>query len=155
MNKSFVLSGGSGPERTEIIKNYLDSAVNDGEIIIYDYTYGLSTYSHRENVSYFCVDTCNAYIGKLTELLDKKKNGDKSPVCIVTDAYGGLMFQGNMKGLFMPLLENKNEYNVSVLMSCRHLEYVPEKFIQFFDDVVEFDDINGVLSNDYFKNLGR
>ncbi|MCQ2409415.1 MAG: hypothetical protein MJ068_02580 [Clostridia bacterium] len=155
MNKSFVISGGSGPERTEFVKKYLDSAVNDGEVIIYDYTYGLSTYAEKENVSYFCVDTCSAYIDKLTELLERKNFGDKTPVYIVTDAYGGLMFQGNMKALFVPILENKNEFSISVLMSCRHLEYVPERLVSLFDDVIKYEDINGVLSNDYFKNLGR
>ncbi len=153
MGKTVVLAGGNGPERTKIIKKYIDGKLRDGRVVIYDYTYGLISYNKFENVDYFCVDTCLSYIDKLSEILNDKENGDKSKVCIVTDAYGGLMYQGNMTKLFSAFLKCKDEYNVEILMSCRHLEYVPDYLQKLFDEVIEFDDINGVLSNDYFKNL--
>ncbi len=148
-----MLAGGNGPVRTGIIKKYIDSKLSDGRVVIYDYTYGLISYNKFDNVDYFCVDTCLAYIEKLSEILNAKESGNTDKICIVTDAYGGLMYQSNMTKLFSAFLKNKDAYNVEILMSCRHLEYVPDYLQKLFDEVVEFDDINGVLSNDYFKNL--
>lgn len=153
MGKAIVVSGGNGPERTQVINNYIESNLNDGQIIIYDYTYALISYSHYENVSYFCVDTCLSYIDKLSSILAKKQAGDSTKIYIITDAYGGLMFQGNVKKIYASFLKNKEAYNLNILMSCRHLEYIPEDFLPLFDKIVKYDDINGILSNDYFKNL--
>lgn len=154
MSKTIILSGGNGPERTEFIKKYLDTQIKDGDFIIYDYTYALVSYNENSNVSYFCIDTCLSYIKKLNELIEQKESGNKTNIFIVTDAYGGLMYQGNMKPLFLKFLKNKELWNINILMSCRHLEYIPQELIDLFDEVIEYKDINGVLSNDYFKNLG-
>jgi len=153
MSKTIILSGGNGPERTEFIKKYIDTQLNNGQLIIYDYTYALIVYNQYDNVSYYCIDTCLSYINNLEKILKEKKDGNNDPIYIITDAYGGLMFQSNMKKPFIDFLQNKDSYNINILMSCRHLEYIPEEMIKLFDEVIEYKDINGILSNDYFKNL--
>lgn len=155
MIRTIILAGGEGPDRSKYIKQYIDSNLTKGDIIIYDYTYSLITYNKHENVAYYCVDTCLAYLNKLNELLKEKVSKNTKEIYIVSDAYGGLFFQANVRSIFDELLKYKEDYKINILLSTRHLDYIPKEYIDSFDKVIDYKDINGKLSNDYFKNLNK
>jgi len=146
MNKSIIISGSNGPERIKQFKELIDIAIssNDGDIVIYDATYGLVSYNKYENVSYYSVDTVNPYKNKLKELVNSNKK-----TYIFSDAYAAFMLSKENVDMFKHFLTSDN---FVVVFSARHLSFVHEDLISLFKEKRELDDVYTVLSNDYNVN---
>lgn len=136
-----LIAGGKGPERHDYIAKYLDSLNSKNEtIIIFDATYSFGSYNQYTNVSYFSADHALNYISRLKDL-----NSNNETAYIISDIYGGLFFSKENKELMLSLLSKKDR--ISVTFYTRHLSYVPEKFLEFFDKKIEFEDELVVIAN--------
>lgn len=139
--RNILVTGGKGPERHEYINKKLNTLIENKEnIVIFDATYSFGIYNDYLNVVYFSVDHVLNYIEKLKEL-----NNSNEKVYIISDIYGGLFFSKENKELMLSLLSKKER--VSVTFYTRHLSYVPESFLEYFDERIEFEDELVVIAN--------
>jgi len=151
MITSSLITGGNGPQRLDYTRSQIDKLISlEGkkEIIIYDATYTLICYINNSDVSYFCVDSVVSYVEKLKDIVERKKTDASYKTYILTDAYGGFWFAKENKTLFLEILENQEKYNIEVVMSARHMDFVPEEFINHFNKVVALDEIYTPLNNE-------
>lgn len=154
MRKSIAIYGGEGLERMNLIKQYLDKVISENlNTIIFDSTYSFVSYSSIVKVKFFCVDTTLSYLKYLKEVLESKRNGNIDEIIIFSDAYAGFMYSKANKDIFLELLKNKETYNITLIMSSRHKEYIAEDLLHYFDEIIEFKDDKSILCNDYYKNL--
>jgi len=147
---SKLVSGGEGPQRFNYTKERLDEVISlnqNKEIIIYDATYQLVSYISNPCVSYYCVDSVVAFVDKMKEEIARKKADSSYKTYLFCDAYGGFMFAKDNHKMFMDILNNKELYNFEILMSARHMDFVPEDFVDKFDETIRLDEIYTKLSN--------
>jgi len=146
MNKSILVTGSLGQERLDYIANYLNNFFTNikEEITIYDSTYGFVKYSHFDNCKYFSVDNTLSFIDYLKTL---KERNNKSKLNLVFEAYAGLFYTKSNLILIEDILNNKDLYNLDILVSSRHIDFIPDTLKNLFTDKISFKEEVTPISN--------
>jgi len=146
MNKTTLVTGSLGQDRLNYLNEYLDNyfKTKSDQITIYDSTYGFIKYSHYSNCNYFSVDSTISFIDYLKTIKDRNS---ENKMYLILEAYAGLFYSKSNLEIIEDILLNKDKYNLEILMSSRHIDFIPEKLIGLFTDKITFKEEVTLLAN--------